>query len=136
MQKHFSSPAWETFGFLVYLRCVTRVASRDPTMNYSGMTQTVPRAVSARAFTVGRDIFFGAGEYRPDAAGGRELLAHELAHDAKATQAQRFAALRDATAPMPESLSETAGGLAGDYLALAREVLARINTHESEAAGA
>jgi uncharacterized protein DUF4157 len=38
------------------------------------------RAVSARAFTVGRDIFFGAGEYQPQSAGGRELLAHELAH--------------------------------------------------------
>jgi hypothetical protein len=38
------------------------------------------RAVEARAFTVGNDIFFGAGEYRPDSAGGRELLAHELAH--------------------------------------------------------
>jgi len=38
------------------------------------------RAVSARAFTVGSDIFFGAGEYQPDSVGGRELLAHELAH--------------------------------------------------------
>ena len=38
------------------------------------------RAVSARAFTVGRDIFFGGGEYRPGTAGGRELLTHELAH--------------------------------------------------------
>jgi hypothetical protein len=38
------------------------------------------RAVSARAFTVGNDIFFGAGEYRPSSAPGRDLLAHELAH--------------------------------------------------------
>jgi hypothetical protein len=38
------------------------------------------RAVAARAFTVGRDIFFGAGEYKPDSAAGRELLTHELAH--------------------------------------------------------
>jgi hypothetical protein len=38
------------------------------------------RAVSARAFTVGNDIFFGAGQYQPDSSGGRELLAHELAH--------------------------------------------------------
>jgi Domain of unknown function (DUF4157) len=38
------------------------------------------RAVSARAFTVGRDIFFGEGEYEPGSARGRELLAHELAH--------------------------------------------------------
>jgi Domain of unknown function (DUF4157) len=38
------------------------------------------RAVSARAFTVGRDIFFGAGEYSPASPGGRDLLTHELAH--------------------------------------------------------
>lgn len=38
------------------------------------------RAVSARAFTVGRDVFFGAGEYAPGRPAGRELLTHELAH--------------------------------------------------------
>jgi hypothetical protein len=34
----------------------------------------------AVAFTYGSDIFFGAGQYRPDTAGGLGLLAHELAH--------------------------------------------------------
>jgi hypothetical protein len=38
------------------------------------------RAVSARAFTVGNDIFFGAGEYRPGTPGGNQLIAHEAAH--------------------------------------------------------
>lgn len=38
------------------------------------------RQVSARAFTVGRDVFFGAGEYQPDTADGQHVLAHELAH--------------------------------------------------------
>ncbi|MBN8999010.1 MAG: DUF4157 domain-containing protein, partial [Rhizobiales bacterium] len=38
------------------------------------------RAVGARAFTVGSDVFFGAGQYRPDTHGGRQLLAHELTH--------------------------------------------------------
>jgi len=38
------------------------------------------RAVSARAFTTGRDIFFGAGEYAPHTEEGRRVLAHELAH--------------------------------------------------------
>jgi hypothetical protein len=38
------------------------------------------RAVSARAFTVGRDIFFAAGEYDPGSRQGGELLAHETAH--------------------------------------------------------
>ncbi|HYJ79141.1 MAG TPA: DUF4157 domain-containing protein, partial [Longimicrobiaceae bacterium] len=38
------------------------------------------RAVGARAYTVGRDVVFAAGEYRPETPGGRHLLAHELAH--------------------------------------------------------
>ena len=36
--------------------------------------------VSARAFTVGRDIVFDAGEHAPWTAHGERLLAHELAH--------------------------------------------------------
>lgn len=38
------------------------------------------RSVSARAFTVGSDIFFGPGEYQPATPAGRELLSHELVH--------------------------------------------------------
>ncbi|WP_224242992.1 eCIS core domain-containing protein [Hyalangium gracile] len=38
------------------------------------------RAVQARAYTVGRDIVFGSGQYQPDTEGGRRLLAHELTH--------------------------------------------------------
>lgn len=42
--------------------------------------------LSARAFTVGRDIFFGAGEFRPAVASGRRLIAHELAHVVQQTR--------------------------------------------------
>jgi uncharacterized protein DUF4157 len=38
------------------------------------------RAVDARAFTVGRDVFFAEGEYRPGTRSGDDLLAHELTH--------------------------------------------------------
>src|SRR5262245_2509452 len=38
------------------------------------------RAVFARAFTTGRDVFFRQGEYNPGSSTGRELLAHELTH--------------------------------------------------------
>src|SRR5262249_45685295 len=34
----------------------------------------------ARAFTYGQDIFFGPGMFQPDTSGGRELIAHEVAH--------------------------------------------------------
>ena len=38
------------------------------------------RAVNALAYTVGRDIVFGAGQYAPGTVSGRRLLAHELTH--------------------------------------------------------
>jgi hypothetical protein len=38
------------------------------------------RAIQARAYTIGRDVAFGAGEYAPHSPHGRRLLAHELAH--------------------------------------------------------
>ncbi|MCW2602922.1 MAG: hypothetical protein JWN61_1057, partial [Pseudonocardiales bacterium] len=41
---------------------------------------SLSRTMSARAFTTGSDVFFGAGEYQPDTPGGERMLAHELAH--------------------------------------------------------
>jgi uncharacterized protein DUF4157 len=38
------------------------------------------QAVNALAFTVGKDIVFGAGQYAPSTQTGSKLLAHELAH--------------------------------------------------------
>src|SRR5579859_3515129 len=38
------------------------------------------RSISALAYTVGTDIVFGRGNYRPAAPAGCALLAHELAH--------------------------------------------------------
>jgi len=37
-------------------------------------------AARARAFTLRRDVVFGAGEYAPTSRRGRHLIAHELAH--------------------------------------------------------
>lgn len=38
------------------------------------------RDLNARAYTLGQDISFGEGEYRPGTWDGRRLLAHELVH--------------------------------------------------------
>jgi Domain of unknown function (DUF4157) len=38
------------------------------------------KALGARAFTVGRDVVFGARQFAPGTPAGRALLAHELAH--------------------------------------------------------
>jgi hypothetical protein len=41
---------------------------------------TTSRQLNARAFTVGKDIVFGAGQYTPGTHEGKRLFAHELTH--------------------------------------------------------
>jgi peptidoglycan hydrolase-like protein with peptidoglycan-binding domain len=43
-------------------------------------SEALARAVSARAFTVGSDVFFAAGMYRPGSHDGDKLIAHEVTH--------------------------------------------------------
>jgi hypothetical protein len=38
------------------------------------------QAVNAHAYTVGRDIVFSAGQYKPETGAGNRLIAHELTH--------------------------------------------------------
>jgi len=38
------------------------------------------RVVNAKAFTTGKDVVFGAGQYSPETSSGKRLLAHELTH--------------------------------------------------------
>ena len=38
------------------------------------------KALDARAYTVGSNVVFGEQQFAPDSSGGRELIAHELAH--------------------------------------------------------
>jgi hypothetical protein len=42
--------------------------------------------VSAHAFAMGPDIYFGAGEFRPGSAEGERLIAHELTHVVQADE--------------------------------------------------
>lgn len=43
-------------------------------------SESAAHAVGARAYTMGQDIHFGAGQYDPSSSGGEHLLAHEVAH--------------------------------------------------------
>lgn len=55
-------------------------ALTDVRIHDSAAADGLARAVEARAFTTGRDIFFARGEYRPATPTGDRLLAHELTH--------------------------------------------------------
>lgn len=82
-------------------------------------------AIGARAYTLGRDVVFGDGQYDPGSHDGRRLLAHELAHVVQQRGSSTGVIARDA------SLSEKWGALWGagpvdSYRAnkLAKEALA------------
>jgi len=49
-------------------------------LHTDGQSGTLAKTVHAKAFTVGRDVFFSQGEYSPGSSEGRGLLAHELTH--------------------------------------------------------
>jgi uncharacterized protein DUF4157 len=72
------------------------------------------QAVNALAYTAGRDIVFGAGQYTPHTSRGRHLLAHELAHTVQqgaATPALghlQVTAPTDATEQEADALAQTA----------------------------
>jgi hypothetical protein len=49
-------------------------------VNTGGRADDTAKSLGAKAFTVGRSISFGAGQYAPASQEGRHLLAHELTH--------------------------------------------------------
>lgn len=53
------------------------------------------RSISAKAFTVGNDIFFSGNSYQPGTRSGQELLAHELTHTVQQGGAQVHRAMLD-----------------------------------------
>ncbi len=52
-----------------------------------GESAQLSRALQAKAFTTGSDVFMAEGRYAPGTSEGRELLAHELAHVVQQTGA-------------------------------------------------
>jgi len=67
----------------------TTAAQMGPALgdDYSGVrvhtdarADSLNRAMSAKAFTFGNDVFFSKNSYRPENPSGRHLLAHELTH--------------------------------------------------------
>jgi hypothetical protein len=49
-------------------------------IHHDGEANQLSKAVNARAFTTGQDIFFSEGMYNPHSSDGQKLLAHELTH--------------------------------------------------------
>ncbi len=102
-------------------------------LHSDGQAAESARAVNARAYTVGRDVVFGAGEYAPGSGEGRRLMAHELVHVVQQYNSEKpsiarfndawMPGMRPASAPDPTSPidvtviddSDTVGWLAGFF---------------------
>ncbi len=82
--------------------------------------------LAARAFTVGHDVTFAAGEYAPDRPGGLRLLAHELAHVAQQTAAgtpvlQRQPREEEATPPAAPETADAGEVIVGGLQTVAEQ---------------
>jgi hypothetical protein len=64
-------------------------------------------AISAVAYTVGRDIVFGAGHYAPQSSDGRRLLAHELTHTIQQSERATPSVARLAAPPIRAGAHDT-----------------------------
>lgn len=100
------------------------------------------RSINARAFTLGRDVAFAAGEYDPRSERGRGLLAHELVHvvqqSAAPTRIQRSLSVDRAPPTDPQDPLSTMGPAAFSALALSEMgaiVHALCNQFSVDAAG-
>ncbi|HEX8696571.1 MAG TPA: DUF4157 domain-containing protein [Longimicrobium sp.] len=63
-------------------------------------------SIRARAFTLGSDVVFGAGEYAPGTRAGTRLLAHELAHVAQQGRAGGEPVVRRYEGPEHQDLGD------------------------------
>jgi hypothetical protein len=93
------------------------------------------RSVNALAYTVGRDIVFGAGQYAPQTSAGQRLLAHELTHFIQQSSAAFQPMLQRACITDPECEPAKEGDLPGSNVkGSAEHFQASVEREEKETA--
>jgi hypothetical protein len=80
----------------------------DVRVHHGPRASSLSRGLGAHAFTVGRDIFFGAGEFAPERSDGRTLMAHELTHVVQQDGGATPLVQRDALSSAPPADGGTA----------------------------
>ncbi|MCB0075872.1 MAG: DUF4157 domain-containing protein [Anaerolineales bacterium] len=83
---------------------------------------TAANLLKAAAFTVGHDLVFGHGQYAPDSAAGRLLLAHELTHVVQQGAVQDLNFYDNVVLSQPGDPSEVAAEAATAKVALGEAV--------------
>jgi hypothetical protein len=82
-------------------------------------------SVGALAYTVGRHVVFGAGQYSPATTDGRRLLAHELTH---VVQQQHAAPGNFYVAPAHDAFEAEANSIADGVVSTAADVQGALNS--------
>ena len=105
-----------------------------------GNAAQLSEQLNARAFTIGSDIAFGAGEYQPGTMIGDALIAHELAHVVQQSGGAEHGPLNKDDGGSNESLEEDAdvsavgavlqtwNGLAGNVKDIGRNAIPRMRS--------
>jgi hypothetical protein len=65
---------------LAYMRLRFRHDFSEVRVHTDAQAAASAQALNAHAYTLGRSIVFGSGQYQPQAESGQRLLAHELTH--------------------------------------------------------
>jgi hypothetical protein len=81
----------------------------DVRVHTDGPAEESARAIQARAFTAGKHLVFGIGQYSPEKHEGRKLLAHELAHVAQRYLGQDAKPIHLRREPDPNVAGMTSG---------------------------
>jgi uncharacterized protein DUF4157/putative RNase toxin 44 of polymorphic toxin system len=85
------------------------------------------RAIQARAFTTGPDVYFAAGEYRPGTRTGDHLLGHELTHVVQQGRSAPYAVQR---ACGPDEIAESTECASSEASPARPRFLFRVNCDE------
>lgn len=91
------------------------------------------RAVRALAYTVGRDVVFGSGQFSPGTAAGQKLLAHELAHAVQQSSTSPTVVAR-VPDPVPQATAADRRQVVDDAARWFAGVADQVQTLRSEAA--
>ncbi|KAF5424621.1 MAG: protein of unknown function (DUF4157) [Candidatus Methanocomedens sp.] len=87
------------------------------------------RVLNARAFTLGQDVVFGAGQYAPEAGTGQRLIAHELAHVVQQGATSKFSG----AIQRQDGKEEGKTTISGETITIPSETLNQIDEWELKA---
>ncbi|MEE3719405.1 DUF4157 domain-containing protein, partial [Tumidithrix elongata RA019] len=86
------------------------------------------RAIQAKAFTTGQDVFFQQGAYDPSSQDGQELIAHELTHVVQQNG--------NTIQKKPKNVNNAATNDHASFLSMVNELAGESDNAEDKAAGA